>query len=205
MMADNLSSRWSGIAGPIFAGLVAAMLTGGLAPTVMAAEMKLVGPAQGVSYTKLGSTTHRTKYLIENGFDGVKAGLEEDEFFDAIADREKKTDTVLLLKSVSKKRIIKSILKQSKSIRKDHKKKYTKQDTKNIEKFLESAEFAKEYPRGTRFVFETGKGDRKPAYVILSADGRKLSRSEVIEAEQIKSLRKFLGLQEEWLKHYAGR
>ncbi|GIS60434.1 MAG: hypothetical protein CM1200mP2_26590 [Planctomycetaceae bacterium] len=58
----------------IFAGLVAAMLTGGLAPTVMAAEMKLVGPAQGVSYTKLGSTTHRTKYLIENGFDGVKAG-----------------------------------------------------------------------------------------------------------------------------------
>ena len=205
MMADNLSSRWSGIAGPIFAGLVAAMLTGGLAPTVMAAEMKLVGPAQGGSYTKLGSTTHRTKYLIENGFDGVKAGLEEDEFFDAIADREKKTDTVLLLKSVSKKRIIKSILKQSKSIRKDHKKKYTKQDTKNIEEFLKSAEFAKEYPRGTRFVFETGKGDRKPAYVILSADGRKLSRSEVIEAEQIKSLRKFLGLQEEWLKHYAGR
>ena len=202
MMADNLSSRWSG---PIFAGLVAAMLTGGLAPTVMAAEMKLVGPAQGVSYTKLGSPTHRTKYLIENGFDGVKAGLEEDEFFDAIADREKKTDTVLLLKSVSKKRIIKSILKQSKSIRKDHKKKYTKQDTKNIEEFLKSAEFAKEYPRGTRFVFETGKGDRKPAYVILSADGRKLSRSEVIEAEQIKSLRKFLGLQEEWLKHYAGR
>jgi len=169
MMADNLSSRWSG---PIFAGLVAAMLTGGLAPTVMAAEMKLVGPAQGVSYTKLGSTTHRTKYLIENGFDGVRAGLEEDEFFDAIADREKKTDTVLLLKSVSKKRI-KSILKQSKSIRKDHKKKYTKQDTKNIEEFLKSAEFAKEYPRGTRFVFETGKGDRKPAYVILSADGRK--------------------------------
>ena len=202
MMADNLSSRWSG---PIFAGLVAAMLTGGLAPTVMAAEMKLVGPAQGVSYTKLGSTTPRTKYLIENGFDGVNAGLEEDEFFDAIADREKKTDTVLLLKSVSKKRIIKSILKQSKSIRKDHKKKYTKQDTKNIEEFLKSAEFAKEYPRGTRFVFETGKGDRKPAYVILSADGRKLSRSEVTEAEQIKSLRKFLGLQEEWLKHYAGR
>ena len=202
MMADNLSSRWSG---PIFAGLVAAMLTGGLAPTVMAAEMKLVGPAKGVSYTKLGSTTHRTKYLIENGFDGVRAGLEEDEFFDAIADREKKTDTVLLLKSVSKKRIIKSILKQSKSIRKDHKKKYTKQDTKNIEEFLKSAEFAKEYPRGTRFVFETGKGDRKPAYVILSADGRKLSRSEVTEAEQIKSLRKFLGLQEEWLKHYAGR
>ncbi|MBO49985.1 MAG: hypothetical protein CMJ69_04275 [Planctomycetaceae bacterium] len=203
MMADNLSSRWSGVAGPIFAGLVAAMLTGGGAPTVMAAEMKLVGPAQGVSYTKLGSATHRTKYLIENGFDGVRAGLEEDEFFDAIADREKKTDTVLLLKSVSKKRIIKSILKQSKSVRKDHKKKYTKQDTKNIEKFLESAEFAKEYPRGTRFVFETGKGDRKPAYVILSADGRKLSRSEVTEAEQIKSLRKFLGLQEEWLKHYT--
>ena len=115
-MADNLSSRWSEIAGPIFAGLVAAMLTGGLAPTVMAAEMKLVGPAQGVSYTKLGSTTHRTKYLIENGFDGVKAGLEEDEFFDAIADREKRTDTVLLLKSVSKKRIIKSILKQSKTV-----------------------------------------------------------------------------------------
>ena len=201
-MADNLSSRWSG---PIFAGLVAAMLTGGLAPTVMAAEMKLVGPAQGVSYPKLGSTTPRTKYLIEHGFDGVRAGLEEDEFFDAIADREKKTDTVLLLKSVSKKRIIKSILKQSKSIRKDHKKKYTKQDTKNIEEFLKSAEFAKEYPRGTRFVFETGKGDRKPAYVILSADGRKLSRSEVTEAEQIKSLRKFLGLQEEWLKHYAGR
>ena len=130
---------------------------------------------------------------------------EEDEFFDAIADREKRTDTVLLLKSVSKKRIIKSILKQSKSIRKDHKKKYTKQDTKNIEEFLKSAEFAKEYPGGTRFVFETGKGDRKPAYVILSADGRKLSRSEVTEAEQIKSLRKFLGLQEEWLKHYAGR
>ena len=135
----------------------------------------------------------------------MASGLGESDFFKAIADREKRIDTVLLAREVSSKRIIKSILKQSKSVRKDHKKKYTKQDTKNIEEFLKSAEFAKEYPRGTRFVFETGKGDRKPAYVILSADGRKLSRSEVIEAEQIKSLRKFLGLQEEWLKHYAGR
>ena len=202
MMADNLNSRLPGVTRLILGGLVVFMVTGGTAPTVMAAEMKLVGPAQGVSYTKLGSTTHRTKYLIENGFDGVKAGLEEEEFFDAIAQREKRTDTVILLKSVSKKRIIKSILKQSKSIRKDHKKKYSKQDTKNIEEFLESAEFAKEYSRGTRFVFETGKGDRKPAYVIFSADGKQLSRSEVTEAEQIKSLRKFLGLQEEWLKHY---
>lgn len=202
MMADNLNSRLPGVTRLILGGLVVFMVTGGTAPTVMAAEMKLVGPGLGVSYTKLGSTTHRTKYLIENGFDGVKAGLEEEKFFDAIAKREKRTDTVILLKSVSKKRIIKSILKQSKSIRKNHKKKYSKQDTKNIEEFLESAEFAKEYSRGTRFVFETGKGDRKPAYVIFSADGKQLSRSEVIEAEQIKSLRKFLGLQEEWLKHY---
>jgi len=202
MMADNLSSRWPGVARLILAGLVAFVVTGGTTPTAMAAEMKLVGPAQGVSYTKLGSTTHRTKYLIESGFDGVKAGLEEEEFFKAIADREKKTDTVLLVKSVSKKRIIKSVLKQSKRVRKDHKKKYSKQDTKNIEEFLEAAEFAKEYYRGTRFVFETGKGDRKPAYVIFSAEGKQLSRSEVTDAEQIKSLRKFLGLQEEWLKHY---
>ncbi len=171
---------------------------------VRGAELKAIGPANGVVYTKLGRSTHRTRFLMEGGFDGIEAGLEEEEFFKKLSDREIKTDTVLLLDEVSKKRIIKSILKQSKEVRKDHKDDYTKQDTKNIEAFLDSTEFADEYPRGTRFVVESGKGARNPAYVIYDAAGQQLTRSEVTEPEQIKSIRKFLHLQEFWWKQYEG-
>ncbi len=189
---------------PIVHGLVVVLVFGGFGVSTDAAEMKLVGPSGGVVSTKLGTTTHRTKYLIEGGFDGVKSGLAEAEFFKAIANREKKIDTTLLAREVSSKRIIKSILKQSKRVRKDHEESFTKVDTKNIEKFLESAQFAKEYPRGTRFVVESGKGKRKPAYVVYSSGGQQVSRSEVTDMEQIKSVRKFMALQKHWLKHYEG-
>ena len=111
---------------------------------------------------------------------------------------------MLLYREVSAKRIIKSILKQSKKLRKDHKEFFTKVDTANIESFLESAKLASEYSRGTRFVVESGKGDRKPAYVVFASDGRQVSRNEVTDAEQIKSIRKFLALQKHWLEHYEG-
>ena len=184
---------------PNLHGLVAVLVFCGFVVSTDAAEMKLVGPSGGVASTKLGTTTHRTKYLLEGGFDGVKSGLGESDFFKAIADRVKKIDTVLLVK-----RIIKSILKQSKRVRKDHKESFTKVDTKNIEEFLESAQFAKEYPRGTRFVVESGKGKRKPAYVVYSSGGQQVSRSEVTDTEQIKSVRKFMALQKHWHKHYEG-
>ncbi|MED5447743.1 MAG: hypothetical protein VYA62_05905 [Planctomycetota bacterium] len=189
---------------PDFHGLVAVLVFCGFVVSTDAAEMKLVGPSGGVASTKLGTTTHRTKYLLEGGFDGVKSGLGESDFFKAIAGREKKIDTVLLVREVSSKRIIKSILKQSKRVRKDHKESFTKVDTKNIEEFLESAQFAKEYPRGTRFVVESGKGKRKPAYVVFSSGGQQVSRSEVTDTEQIKSVRKFMALQKHWHKHYEG-
>lgn len=185
-------------------GLVTVLLLGGPVSPSVAAEMKLVGPSRGVVYSKLGTTTHRTRFLIEGGFDGVESGLKEDEFFKAIVDREKKLDTVVLVKEVSKKRLISSILKQSKRVRKDHKKLFTKVDTQNIENFLESARFEKEYPRGTRFVVESGKGARRPAYVVFSSGGQQVSRNEVTDAEQIKSIRKFLAYQKHWLKHYEG-
>ena len=188
----------------VFHGLVAVLVVCGFAVSTDAAEMKVVGPRGGVVSTKLGTTTHRTKYLLEGGFDGVASGLGKSDFFKAIADREKKIDTVLLAREVSSKRIIKSILKQSKRVRKDHKDSFTKVDSKNIEEFLESAQFAKEYPRGTRFVVESGKGARRPAYVVFSSGGQQVSRSEVTDAEQIKSVRKFIALQKHWLKHYEG-
>ena len=201
---SRLSGRcgFLGLARLVVGGLVAVWVFGGALSRADAAEMKLVGPRGGVAYSKLGTTTHRTKFLIEGGFDGVESGLEDEEFFKAIADREKMLDTVLLARDVSSKRIIKSILKQAKRVRKDHKDSFTKVDTKNIESFLESAGFEEEYPRGTRFGVESGKGDRKPAYVVYSSSGRQVSRTEVTDAEQIKSIRKFLALQEHWLKHY---
>jgi hypothetical protein len=185
-------------------GLVVVLVVGGMCRSSAAAELKVVGPSDGVKYSKLGRTTHRTKFLLEGGFDGVKDGLGDTDFFKAIADREKKLETVLLYREVSAKRIIKSILKQSNKVRKDRKESFTKVDTENIESFLESAKLASEYSRGTRFVVESGKGDRKPAYVVFASDGRQVSRNEVTDAEQIKSIRKFLGYQKHWLKHYEG-
>jgi len=204
MSTPESHSGWNGLPRLILGGLVAVLVALGASSSLVAAEMESVGPSDGVRYSKLGRTTHRTKFLIEGGLGGVEAGLEEEAFFKAIADREKKLDTVLLVKTVSTKRIIKSILKQSKRVRKDHEDSFTKVDTKNIESFLESAELAREYSRGTRFVVESGKGDRKPAYVVFSSDGKQVSRNEVTDAEQIKSLRKFLAFQKHWLKHYEG-
>ena len=197
-------SGCNGLPRLILGGLVAVLAAHGASSSLIAAEMQPVGPSDGVRYSKLGRTTHRTKFLIEGGLGGVEAGLEKEAFFKAIADREKKLDTVLLVKKVSAKRIIKSILKQSKRVRKDHKDSFTKVDTKNIESFLESSELAGEYLRGTRFVVESGKGDRNPAYVVFSSDGKQVSRNEVTDAEQIKSIRKFLALQKHWLEHYEG-
>ena len=204
MSTPERHSGWDGLPRLILGGLVAVLVALGASSSLVAAEMEPVGPSDGVRYSKLGRTTHRTKFLIEGGLGGVEAGLEEEAFYKAIADREKKLDTVLLVKKVSAKRIIKSILKQSKRVRKDHEDSFTKVDTKNIESFLESAELAKEYSRGTRFVVESGKGDRKPAYVVFSSDGKQVSRNEVTDAEQIKSVRKFLAFQKHWLKHYEG-
>jgi len=204
MSASNCRRGLSRPVQLMLGGLVTVLLLGGPVSPSVAAEMKLVGPSRGVVYSKLGTTTHRTRFLIEGGFDGVESGLKEDEFFKAIADREKKLDTVVLVREVSKKRLISSILKQSKRVRKDHKKFFTKVDTQNIENFLESARFEKEYPRGTRFVVESGKGARRPAYVVFSSGGQQVSRNEVTDAEQIKSIRKFLAYQKHWLKHYEG-
>lgn len=204
MSASNYRRGLSRPVQLMLGGLVTVLLLGGPVSPSVAAEMKLVGPSRGVVYSKLGTTTHRTRFLIEGGFDGVESGLKEDEFFKAIADREKKLDTVVLVREVSKKRLISSILKQSKRVRKDHKKFFTKVDTQNIENFLESARFEKEYPRGTRFVVESGKGARRPAYVVFSSGGQQVSRNEVTDAEQIKSIRKFLAFQKHWLKHYEG-
>jgi hypothetical protein len=193
-----------GLSRAMVTGLVVVLVVGGMSTLSSAAELKVVGPSDGVKYSKLGTTTHRTKFLLEGGFDGVTDGLGDVEFFKAIADREKKLETVLLVREVSAKRIIKSILKSSKKVRKDQKELFTKVDTENIESFLESAKLASEYSRGTRFVVESGKGDRKPAYVVYTSDGRQVSRNEVTDAEQIKSIRKFLGYQKHWLKHYEG-
>ena len=204
MSTPERHSGWNGLPRLILGGLVAVLVALGASSSLVAAEMEPVGPSDGVRYSKLGRTTHRTKFLIEGGLGGVETGLEEEAFFKAIAGREKKLETVLLVKTVSAKRIIKSILKQSKRVRKDHEDSFTKVDTKNIESFLESAELAKEYSRGTRFVVESGKGDRKPAYVVFSSDGRQVSRNEVTDSEQIKSIRKFLAFQKHWLKHYEG-
>ena len=202
MSTLELHRGWLGFPGLVLGGLVAVLTAHAASSSLVAAEMKPVGPSDGVRYSKLGRTTHRTKFLIEDGLDGVAEGLEEGAFFKAIEGREKQLDTVLLVKEVSKSRIIKSILKQSKRVRKDHKGTYTKVDTENIESFLESAGLASEYSRGTRFVVESGKGARKPAYVVYSPDGKQLSRNEVTDAEQIKSIRKFLAFQKHWLKHY---
>ncbi|MBQ17971.1 MAG: hypothetical protein CMJ65_12685 [Planctomycetaceae bacterium] len=177
-------------------------LVGLCTPSVEADELAVVGPAEGILYTKLGTQTHRTMFLLEGGFTGLAQQLEEDDFYKAIVGRVKRTDTTLLVKNVSKKKIIKSILKQSKRVRKDHKDFYTKQDTKNLEAFLESVELAKEYFHGTRFVVESGKGDRKPAYIVYGADGKMVSRSEVTDAKHIESIRKFLNYQEHWFDHY---
>ena len=167
-------------------------------------QFSQLGDKAGVVSRKLGKEMTRTKYFLRGGLKGLTEELDEEDFYKAIVEREKKIDTTLLVKEASLKRIIKAIKKQSKEIRKDHEDDYSKQDTKNIVEFLESQELDDKFFRGTRIVVASGNGARPPSCSIYAANGSRSAVKIVDDSACASSIRKFLNYQEHWYEIYSG-